>query len=93
MISEYIDHICDVLFSEGQDTIQSVVQQSSHVKKGGCQWLLDAAQHGSKVTVSVTCYNAVQLYTRKTSLPKTVLLLPPDLSQVYSSISWSMRTL
>ena len=80
-----------VLSSEGTDAIQSVVQQSNHTKEGECQWRLDAARHGSKVTVSVTCYNAVQLYTRKTSLPQTVLLLPPDLSQVYATKSLYVR--
>ena len=53
-----------------------------HVTEGECQWQLLGAQHGSEVRVHVTCVNTVQLHTTTTSLPVTVLLRPPDVTQV-----------
>ena len=53
-----------------------------HVTKGECQWQLREARHGSEVRVYASCINKVQLYTTATSLPVTVLLRPPDMTQV-----------
>ena len=72
----------NVSFAEGHATIQSAEQQRDHVTESGCQWQLRGAQHGSEVTVYVTCVNGVQLVTKTASLPAIVVIRPPDVTQV-----------
>ncbi|XP_076453312.1 uncharacterized protein LOC143288576 [Babylonia areolata] len=67
---------------DGQGTVQSILTPAVGEKQGLCQWPLSDAHHGSEVTLSVTCHNAVQLVTTVTSLPVTVLLRPPVVAEV-----------
>ncbi|XP_070207962.1 uncharacterized protein [Littorina saxatilis] len=47
-----------------------------------CLWQLHNPQHGSKVRVSVTCVNKVQIQTTVRSLDVEIVLEPPQVSQV-----------
>ncbi|XP_070204014.1 uncharacterized protein [Littorina saxatilis] len=67
---------------EGEHTEDPALQKSEPVRDGTCRWQLRHPRHGSEVTMSVTCVNRVYLSTSLMSSPVTVLLQPPDVSQV-----------
>ncbi|KAL8573303.1 hypothetical protein ACOMHN_032765 [Nucella lapillus] len=88
--------VCACSFA-GQQTNQTrsttLSPAAGDVTKGQCQGQLRDPRHGSQVTMTVTCYNTVQLSTTVTSRAVRVLLRPPVMTEVsLASLPNSMLT-
>jgi hypothetical protein len=70
------------LFSGSQESVEPREQPVDVNAQGRCQWQLLHPRHGTEVKVTVNCINGVLLQKSMTSLPVTVVLRPPDISQV-----------